>query len=69
MIINDKFSHKTKHIDTKYHFTEIILKYVETEHNIAGMFTKPLGPTKLKYIRDLAGLAELPASLRDGVES
>ena len=27
---------------------EIILKYVETEHNKADMLTKPLGSTKLK---------------------
>lgn len=49
LIKNDKFSNRTKHIDTEYHFTrDLVLKgaiklhYVATEDNIADMFTKPL---------------------------
>lgn len=70
MIKNDKFSNRTKHIDTKYHFTknlvskgEIVLQYVETENNVADMFTKPLGSVKLKFLRERAGLIEVPCNI------
>lgn len=63
MINNQKFSNRTKHIETKYHFIrdkvlskEVILKYKSTEKNIADMLTKPLGSTKIKDLRSKAGL-------------
>lgn len=66
MIQNDKFSNRTKHIDVKYHFTrdlvstgEIKLHYVETENNIADLFTKPLGPTKIQQLREQACLIDV----------
>lgn len=62
MTKNDKFINRTKHIDTKFHFTkdlvskgEIKLQYVEAENNIADMFTKPLGSVKIAHLRKLAG--------------
>jgi hypothetical protein len=65
MINNDKFSNRTKHIETKYHFSkslilskQIVLKYVETENNVADLFTKPLVHAKIKHLRELANLHE-----------
>ena len=65
MIMNQKFSNRTKHIDTKYHFIrdkvdsgEIDLKYVPTETNVADMMTKPLGSVKLSLLRGLTGVLE-----------
>lgn len=63
MIINQKFSHRTKHIDTKYHFIKDIiskgiieLKYHPTATNVADMMTKPLGGNKMLELRRLAGM-------------
>jgi hypothetical protein len=63
MIRNQKFSNRTKHIDTKYHFIrnlvnagEVSLMYVSTDENIADMMTKPLGSIKIAKLRKLAGL-------------
>lgn len=76
MIKNDKFSNRTKHIDTRYHFVkdlvsrnEVQLIYVETENNVADMFTKPLGPIKIQALRKRAGIVDVPVSaLRGSVE-
>jgi hypothetical protein len=58
MCENRKFSNRTKHVDTKYHFTadlkskEVVdFKYCPTEENIADMLTKPLKNIRLKYLR------------------
>ena len=63
MITNEKYSNKTKHIDTKYHYVrdlftnkEINLQYVNTELNTADLMTKPLAGTKTSTLRKLAGL-------------
>lgn len=63
MITNQKFSHRTKHIDTKYHFVKDIiskkiieLKYHPTATNVADMMTKPLGGNKILELRRLAGM-------------
>lgn len=60
---NEKFSNRTKHIDTKFHFIRdqarkkvIAFKYVPSNENLADMMTKPLGPSKLKELRNAAGL-------------
>ena len=62
---NDKFSNRTKHIDTKYHFVkdlieeEIIkLEYCPTESMVADMLTKPLGPLKLQNLKRQSQLME-----------
>lgn len=56
-----KFSNKTKHVDTKYHFIRdlkekntIDLKYCPTDQNIADMLTKPLNGVKLTELRSKA---------------
>ena len=63
MITNEKYSNKTKHIDTKYHYVrdlftnkEVNLQYVNTELNTADLMTKPLAGTKTSTLRKLAGL-------------
>mgnify|MGYP002654744487 CR=1 FL=1 len=65
LIENQKFSNRSKHIDTKYHFfrdhvvnKKISLKYVSSGENVADLMTKPLGPLKLKYHRSNIGLME-----------
>lgn len=63
MVENEKFSNRTKHIDTKFHYVkeavndkEIILEYVRTDENVADMLTKPLGTIKIEALRRLAAL-------------
>lgn len=63
MIRNQRFSHRSKHIDVRYHYLKqqveignVQLKYVPTEHNTADLMTKPLGPIKTQYLRGKAGL-------------
>jgi hypothetical protein len=65
MIRNQNFSNRTKHIDTKYFFVkdlvaagEINLVYKKTEDNNADMMTKPLGPTRLKKLREKSSLTD-----------
>jgi hypothetical protein len=65
MVNNQKFSHRTKHIDTKYYFVKdmvekgiVRLVYQPTETNIADLMTKPLGGTKVEQLRRLAGLTK-----------
>jgi hypothetical protein len=60
---NQKFSYRTKHIDTRHHFIrdkvnegKIKLIYIRTDENIADMMTKPLGGIKIKKHREDAGL-------------
>lgn len=67
MIVNAKFSSRTKHIDVRLHFVremsylnKIILEYCPSEDNIADMLRKPLAGTKIKGLREAALL--LPPS-------
>lgn len=66
MINNQKFSNRSKHIDTRFHYIrdkvlakEVLLKYKPTDENIADMMTKPLGRTKIKQLREMAGMTQL----------
>lgn len=63
LITNQKFSNRSKHIDTRYHYVkqlvddgEIELKYCQTDVNVADMMTKPLGPLKIAQLRRMIGL-------------
>lgn len=65
MLENDKFSHRTKHIDVQYHFLKdmiqkkhIALAFVPTESNIADLLTKPLAGPRIEMLRKLAGFVE-----------
>lgn len=59
LLANDKFSHRTKHIDTKYKFAKYLkneekimdYKYCPTEFMLADLFTKPLNRVKLEKMR------------------
>jgi ribonuclease HI len=72
MIKNEKYSNRTKHIDTKYHYVrdlftnkEIDLKYVNTEVNTADLMTKPLSGTRTSDLRKLAGLVSDSGGMLD----
>jgi len=50
---------KFKHIDTKYHVIrdyiearQIDVTWVSGEENLADLFTKPLPPSRFRYLRD-----------------
>jgi hypothetical protein len=60
IVENDRFSHRTKHIDTKFHFIKssvgdkiIKLEYEPTATNVADLLTKPLGGNKIAQLREL----------------
>lgn len=60
---SEKFSNRTKHIDTKFHFIKqyvqdkvIELAYCPTEEMVADMLTKPLSANKIEYLRIKCGL-------------
>lgn len=60
-----KFSNRTKHIATKYHFVrdikasgEIRFVYCPTEDMVADLLTKPLGGTRLAKMRAMCGLQD-----------
>jgi hypothetical protein len=66
MIKNQRFSNRTKHIDTRYHFIRsqmekgtVNLAYVPTNKNTADLMTKPLGGTKVEYHRRRIGLEDV----------
>lgn len=61
LVDNQKFSNRTKHIDTKFHFVrdlnergELTLEYCSSELNVADLLTKPLGPKRIKDLREKA---------------
>lgn len=65
MVTNKKYSNRTKHIDTKFHFVKdlvekniIQLQYCASENMIADLLTKPLAATKLKALREACHLIE-----------
>ncbi|XP_046145531.1 secreted RxLR effector protein 161-like [Osmia bicornis bicornis] len=63
LVYNNKFSNRTKHIDTKFHFMKdlkeqgiVDYRYCPTDQMPADMLTKPLGRVKLKYMSEKCGL-------------
>jgi hypothetical protein len=66
----------TKHIEVHYHFIrekvlakEINFIHVNTEDQIADIFTKALGTYKLRKFRKMFGVLEVNLSLRGNVEN
>ncbi|KXJ62386.1 hypothetical protein RP20_CCG014626 [Aedes albopictus] len=60
-----KFSNRTKHIATKYHFVrdiktsgEICFVYCPTKDMVADLLTKPIGGTRLAQLRTMCGLQD-----------
>lgn len=65
LVENDKFSHRTKHIDIRYHLVkdcqkrgEIKITYQPTESNLADIFTKPLCGIRMERLRTKLGMTE-----------
>jgi len=77
LLANNSIYHaKTKHIEVHYHFIrekvlarEINLIHVNTEDQIANIFTKALGINKLRKFRKMFGVLEVHLSLRGNVEN
>jgi hypothetical protein len=62
---------RTKHIEVHYHFTrekvlvrEINLIHVNTENQVANIFTKALSTYKLKRFRKMLGVLEVDLNLK-----
>lgn len=60
---NPVFHDRSKHIELKYHFIrdcvetkKIELEFIATEHQLADMFTKPLGRVRLLHLRSSGGM-------------
>ncbi len=67
---------RTKHIEVHYHFIrekvlvkEIDLIHVNTENQVANIFTKVLSTYKLRKFRKMLGVLEVDLSLRGNVEN
>jgi hypothetical protein len=65
LLQDERSSHRTKHIATKYHFVrdlfrcgEIDVKYCPSENMTADILTKPLGPEKLRQFTQDLGLVD-----------
>ena len=63
MLQSDKASHRTKHIETKYHFVrelykekKLDVKYCPSESMIADLLTKPLEAVKIRKFTSEIGL-------------
>jgi len=70
---NPVFHKNTKHIDTQFHFVrekiqskEICVDYCNTCHNLADIFTKPLGRVKFELFRGMLGVQNNPFSIKGG---
>jgi hypothetical protein len=66
------FHARVKHFDIRYHFlrekvqsNDISLSYINTQNNIADIFTKPLDTTKFTRLRNFLGLTRRD-SMRGG---
>ncbi len=73
---NPAYHVMTKHIEVHYHFIrekvlakEINFIHVNTEDQIADIFTKALGTYKLRKFRKMFGVLEVNLSLRGNVEN
>jgi hypothetical protein len=60
---NPVFHNKTKHVDTKYHYTRTLIAkgiikpvYCPSEDQISDIFTKPLGKIKFTKFREELGI-------------
>lgn len=60
---NPEFHKRLKHVDIRYHFVRnkikdnvVMLKYISTHDQQADLFTKPLGFTQFKKLREKLGL-------------
>jgi hypothetical protein len=76
LIANSLVYHaRTKHIEVHYHFIkkkviakEIDLIHVNTEDQVADIFTKAIGTNKLKKFKKMFGVLKVDLSMRGSVE-
>lgn len=75
MLETEKFSNRTKHIDTRYHFTKdlkqtglITFKYCPTDKMLADLLTKPISRIRMETLRQLCGLLRSSDSRQSSVE-
>ncbi|KAK2578267.1 hypothetical protein KPH14_012291 [Odynerus spinipes] len=61
---NPEFHKRTKHIDVRYHYVRevceqggIVLKYIDTTHQLADVFTKPLPKQSFKGLIQELGIS------------
>lgn len=66
LVKNSEFHKRTKHIDIRYHYIrekceegEIVVRYVATDYQRAGIFTKTLSKDKFQNLRSYLGLVSL----------
>jgi hypothetical protein len=64
---DNAFHSRTKHIDIQYHYIreavendDLQLIYVQTDSNLADVFTKPLARPKVETFSRMLGLSRLP---------
>ncbi len=77
LLANNPVYHvRTKHIEVHYHFIrekvlarKVNLIHVNTEDQVANIFTKALGIDKLKRFRKMLSVLEMDLSLRGSVEN
>ena len=60
---------RSKHIDIKFHFLrncvdggQIVIEFIETGRQLAGIPTKSLGRLRFTELRKMIGMAEVKAS-------
>ncbi|XP_074336378.1 secreted RxLR effector protein 161-like [Apium graveolens] len=65
---------RSKHIDVRFHFIrecidrgELVVQYISTQEQKAGILTKALGRVKFEAMRDLIGVVDL--AVADGVQN
>lgn len=65
LIVGEKLSKRTKHVDTKKHFVrdhvdggDIRCEYCSTDDMIADLFTKPLAEARFKKLREMCGVCD-----------
>ena len=75
MAKNPQFHGRAKHINIKYHFVrehvndgKICLEYCPTEHMLADVLTKGIGPEMFERLRKMCGMCKSQCQLGRSVD-